>query len=210
MPLSRNRIVIAIVAVVLIAAAGAAYFFLRPATTTAPATAQSDVIPDTGAGKAAPQPKIVVLDLAAVMRVSKVGQDISSQLQSYATQTKANLSGRGQALENEAKQISALPPEQKQQRVAAFQAKQAAFQQEVQGKETQMKTAFAQAQGVIGKALDPILKQITAERGANLVLEKRAVPILEDASIDITAEAIAKLDAKMPSYKVTIPPAGQN
>lgn len=209
MPLSRNRIVIAIVAVVLIAAAGAAYFFLRPAASTAPAT-QPGEIADTGAGKAAPQPKIVVLDLAAVMRVSKVGQDVSSQLQSYANQTKADLSGRGKALEAEAKQISALPPDQKQQRAAAFQSKQAAFQQDVQGKENQMKTAFAQAQGVIGKSLDPILKQITAERGANLVLEKRAVPMLEDASIDITAEAIAKLDAKMPTYKVTIPPAGAN
>jgi Skp family chaperone for outer membrane proteins len=207
MPLSRNRIVIAIVAVVLIAGAGAAYFFLRPAATTAPVT-QSDVIPDTGAGKAAPQPKIVVLDLTAVMRASKVGADVAAQIQAYAAQTKTELSGRGQALESEAKQISALPPEQKQQRAAAFQTKQAAFQQDVQGKENQMKTAFAQAQGVIGKALDPILKQITAERGANLVLEKRAVPMLEDPSIDITADAIAKLDAKMPSYKVTIPPAG--
>jgi Skp family chaperone for outer membrane proteins len=209
MPLSRNRIVVAIVAVVLIAAAGAAYFFLRPAASTAPA-AQPGEIADTGAGKAAPQPKIVVLDLAAVMRVSKVGQDVSSQLQAYANQTKADLSGRGKALEAEAKQISALPPDQKQQRAAAFQSKQAAFQQDVQGKENQMKTAFAQAQGTIGKALDPILKQITAERGANLVLEKRAVPMLEDASIDITAEAIAKLDAKMPSYKVTLPPASAN
>jgi Skp family chaperone for outer membrane proteins len=210
MPLSRNRIVIAIVAVVLIAGAGAAYYFLRPAATTAPVTAQSDVIPDTGAGKAAPQPKIVVLDLTAVMRASKVGADVASQIQAYATQTKTELSGRGQALESEAKQISGLPPEQRQQRAAAFQTKQAAFQQEVQGKENQMKTAFAQAQGVIGKALDPILKEITAERGANLVLEKRAVPMLEDPAIDITAEAIAKLDAKMPSYKVTIPPAGAN
>jgi len=210
MPLSRNRIVIAIVAVVLIAAAGAAYFFLRPAATTAPATAQSDVIPDTGAGKAAPTPKIVVLDLAAVMRASKVGADVSAQLQAYATQTKTELAGRGQALESEAKQISGLPPEQKEQRAAAFRTKQAAFQQEVQGKENQMKTAFAQAQGTIGKALDPILKQITAERGANLVLEKRAVPMLEDPSIDITADAIAKLDAKMPSLKVTMPPAAAN
>ena len=209
MPLSRNRIVIAIAAVVLIAAAGAAYFFLRPAATTAPAT-QSDVIPDTGAGKAAPQPKIVVLDLAAVMRASKVGQDVSAQLQAYAVQTKTALSGRGQALEAEAKQISALPPDQKQQRAAAFEAKQAAFQQDVQGKENQMKTAFAQAQGTIGKALDPILKEITAERGANLVLEKRAVPMLQDPSIDVTAEAIARLDAKMPTYKVTLPPAGAN
>lgn len=209
MPLSRNRIVIAIVAVVLIAAAGAAWFFLRPAATTAPAT-QSDVIADIGAGKAAPQPKIVVLDLAAVMRVSKVGADVSAQLQSYANQTKTELASRGQALESEAKQISGLPPEQKEQRAVAFRTKQAAFQQDVQGKENQMKTAFAQAQGVIGKTLDPILKQITAERGANLVLEKRAVPMLEDASIDITAEAVARLDAKMPSYKVTLPPVSQN
>jgi len=208
MPLSRNRIVIAIVAVVLIAGAGAAWFFLRPAATTAPAT-QSDVIPDTGAGKAAPQPKIVVLDLAAVMRASKVGADVAAQLQTYAAQTKTELAGRGQALESEAKQISDLPADQKAQRAEAFRTKQAAFQQEVQGKENQMKTAFAQAQAEIGKGLDPILKEITAERGANLVLEKRAVPMLNDPSIDITAEAIAKLDAKMPTYKVTIPPAAK-
>ena len=45
-----------------------------------------------------PQPKIVVLDRAAIMRFSKAGQDIAKQFQSYSASAKADIQGHGRAL----------------------------------------------------------------------------------------------------------------
>ena len=46
-----------------------------------------------------PQAKIVVIDRAAIMQFSKVGQDIAKQMQAYATQAKNDLSAQGSAQE---------------------------------------------------------------------------------------------------------------
>src|SRR3982750_377017 len=48
-----------------------------------------------------PQPKIVVLDRAAILQFSKVGQDIARQMQAYANQAKADLQGQGRSLQAE-------------------------------------------------------------------------------------------------------------
>src|SRR5436190_18264990 len=48
-----------------------------------------------------PQAKIVVIDRAAILRFSKVGQDIAKQMLTYANQAKADLSAQGKALQAE-------------------------------------------------------------------------------------------------------------
>jgi Skp family chaperone for outer membrane proteins len=81
-----------------------------------------------------PQPKIVVIDKAAIMQFSKVGQDIAKQMQTYATQAKADLSAQGKALQAEGRnlqqQVAILAPDVKQKRLDAFRAKEEALQGE--------------------------------------------------------------------------------
>ena len=96
-----------------------------------------------------PQPKIVVLDRAAIMQFSKAGQDIAKQMQAYSAQAKADLQGQGRALEAEERslqqQVAILAPDVKAKKIAAFQAKQQALQGQVAKKDEQMRYAFAQA-----------------------------------------------------------------
>src|SRR5438128_976022 len=88
-----------------------------------------------------PQPKIVVLDRAAIMSFSKVGQDIAKQMQAYSNQAKNDLAARGKALQNEGRnlqqQVAILAPDLKAKRLAEFQAREQSLQGEIQRRDEQ-------------------------------------------------------------------------
>src|SRR6266581_6732750 len=96
-----------------------------------------------------PQAKIVVIDRAAIMQFSKVGQDIARQMQTYANQAKNDLSSQGKALQNEGRtlqqQVAILAPDVKQKRLDAFRDREQALQGAAQRKDDQLKAGFAQA-----------------------------------------------------------------
>jgi Skp family chaperone for outer membrane proteins len=161
-----------------------------------------------------PQPKIVVIDRAAIMQFSKVGQDIARQIQAAADQAKADLQGQGKALQADGRalqqQVAILAPDVKAKRLAAFQAREQALQGAAQRKDEQLKAAFAQARAAMETALGPILQQLVKERGANMVLDKQAVVFATASGFDITGEAINRLNQKLPSFKINLnapPPA---
>ncbi len=161
-----------------------------------------------------PQAKIVVLDRAAILQFSKVGQDIAKQMQAYANQAKADLSAQGRSLQNEGRtlqqQVAILAPDLKEKRLEAFRAKEQALQGAAQRKDEQLKAGFAQAQKAVEEALGPILQQLVKERGANLVLDKQAVVFANAAGFDITGDAINRLNQKLPEVMVNLnapPPA---
>jgi outer membrane protein len=153
-----------------------------------------------------PQPKIVVLDRAALMQFSKAGQDIAKQMQVYSAQAKADLQGQGRSLENEERnlqqQVAILAPDVKAKKIAAFTAKQQALQGEVAKKDAQMRYAFALARQQMETKLGPILQGLVKARGANMVLDKQAVVFANVAGFDITGDAINQLNQQMPSLKV--------
>ena len=153
-----------------------------------------------------PQPKIVVLDRAALMQFSKAGQDIAKQMQTYSAQAKADLQGQGRSLESEERnlqqQVAILAPDVKAKKIAAFTAKQQALQAEVGKKDAQMRYAFGLARQQMETKLGPILQGLVKARGANMVLDKQAVVFANVAGFDITGDAINQLNQQMPSLKV--------
>ena len=161
-----------------------------------------------------PQPKIVVIDRAAILQFSKVGQDIAKQMQAAATQAKADLSGQAKSIQAEERtlqqQVAILAPDVKAKRLAAFQAKAQSLQGAAQRKDEQLKSAFAQARQAMEQQLGPILQQLVKERGANIVLDKQAVVFATQNGFDITADAINRLNQKLPAFKINLnapPPA---
>lgn len=165
-----------------------------------------------------PQPKMVVLDRGALMQFSKVGQDIGRQMQVYANQAKADLSAQGKTLQAEGRslqqQVAILAPEVRQKRLEAFRAREQALNAAAGRKDEQLKRAFVLARQAMERTLEPILQQLIKERGANIVLDKQAVVFATDRKFDITVDAIARLNQKMPSFKVDLnaapPPARKN
>lgn len=155
-----------------------------------------------------PGPRVVVIDKVAILQSSKVGQDVAKQVQTLAEQARNDLTAQGRAIQNEGRQlqqqVAILAPDLKQKRIAAFEAKQRSLQGAAQKKDDQIKGGFMRARQAMEQALGPILEEVVKERGANLVLDKQAVVFANNGAFDITREVIARLDQKMPTYKVTL------
>lgn len=199
MALSRNTLLIIAAAVIVIAGGIGAWFLLKsPSGQTAPAPAASS-------GGALPEPRVVVLNLSAVMGATQVGQSVGQQIQVLAEQAKTDLSGEAKQLQTEAQAIAKLPEAERATRAAAFAPRQEAFRRRAQEREAQVRAAFAKAQNEISKQLEPILRQVTTAHGANMVLDRRATAGLADPSLDITEEVVKQLNTKMPAYTVTLP-----
>lgn len=156
-----------------------------------------------------PNPKILVIDRAAILRGSVVGQNIMKQVQSLTAAAEKMLKGQDAALRQEGatlqQQIAILSPSVKAAKIKAFQAKQAALQQNVQTQQGLIQGGVLKARQQVEQALGPILQAIMTERGANLLLDRNAV-VLGTVDVDITGVAIARLNQKLPAVKVVLTP----
>jgi len=156
-----------------------------------------------------PNPKILVIDRAAILRGSVVGQNIMKQVQSLTAAAEKMLKGQDGALRQEGaalqQQLAILSPSVKAAKIKAFQAKQAALQQNVQTQQGLIQGGVLKARQEVERALGPILQAIMTERGANLLLDRNAV-VLGTVDVDVTGVAIARLNQKLPAVKVVLTP----
>jgi len=163
--------------------------------------------------------RILLIDRQAILRFSKVGQDVAHQIEGYGNQAKADIAGQQKALQAEAQQlqqqIAILAADAKAQKVKAFEAKQAGLQAAAQKKEQAIQGGFLAAQQTIAKTLEPILQALMQQRGANMILDKNALVYASPQAVqafDITQPAIEQLNQKLPALKVSLaapPAAGQ-
>jgi outer membrane protein len=182
-----------LIAIALLAAAGAPAFAANP-----PPPPQ-------------PQQKLLLIDRQAILRLSKVGQDVAKQVQGYADQAKADIAGQQKALQAEAQQlqqqVAILAADAKAKKVQAFEAKQAGMQAAAQRREEAIQGGFLKAQQTIAQTLEPILQGLMQQRGATLILDKNAIVYASPDAVrafDITQQAIDQLNQKLPSLKVTL------
>jgi outer membrane protein len=159
----------------------------------------------------APQQRILLIDRQALLRASKVGQDVARQVEAYGNQAKGEIAGQQRALQAEAQQlqqqIAILAADAKAKKIQAFEAKQAGMQAAAQKKEQAIQGGFLAAQQTIGKTLEPILQQLMQQRGGNLILDKSALVYASlDAvkAFDITQPAVELLNQRLPALKVTL------
>lgn len=155
----------------------------------------------------APAPKILVINRAAILANSKVGQDIVRQVQGYTASAENEFKNEGEGLRKDQtalqQQIAILAPDVKAKKIKDFQGRAAAFQQKVQMRQAQIQYGVFKARQQVEQALGPILQQLMTERGANLLLDRQAV-VLGTVDVDITQAAIQRLDQKMPTTKVQL------
>ena len=156
-----------------------------------------------------PPPKIVVIDRSAVMRASKVGQDIVRQINAYTDQAEKDLRGQGVALQRDGaafqQQAAILSAELKNRKLKELEARRAGLQAQAQKKQSLIQGGFIKARQQVEQALGPILQGIMAERGANLMLDRNSV-VLGTVDVDITGLAVQRLNQKMPTLKVELAP----
>lgn len=172
------------------------------AATTTVALAQAKPPAPAGAGL-----RILVLNRDAILQGSKVGQDIIRQVNQYTQQARVQFQGQEQALQNEGRalqqQVAILSPAAKKQKIAAFEAKERALQQQVQVRQNQIQGGVFKARQQVEQALGPILQGIMQERGAALLLDRQIV-LLSTVDVDITGIAIQRLNQRLGTVKVNL------
>ncbi len=183
-----------------------------PLSWAAPAAAQAQ---NNKPAQAQPMttPKILVVNREAILRFSKVGQDIVRQVNDYTKAAEKEFKGQGDSLRKQGEslqqQIAILAPDVKAKRIADFEGKQRALQSKVQQRQELIQGGVIKAREQVEKALGPIIQGIMQERGGNILLDRSAV-VFATGDIDITRLAVQRLDQKMTKVKVelTAPPAG--
>ncbi|HVZ68587.1 MAG TPA: OmpH family outer membrane protein [Rhizomicrobium sp.] len=154
-----------------------------------------------------PVPKILVINREAILRLSKVGQDIVRQVNNYTQAAEKEFKGQGEQLRKDGaalqQQLAILAPDVKAKKIADFQNRERALQAKVETRQQQIQGGVLQARQQIETALGPIVQGIMQERGATLLLDRGAV-VWGTGDIDITRTAIQRLDQKMTTVKVNL------
>ncbi len=198
MALSRNTLLIIAAAVIVVAGGIGAWFLLK-----SPSEQTATTAPVSASTASCPNRRIVILNLAAVMGASQVGQSVGQQIRPWPSRPRASCRAKPSSAKRSRGHLQAArertapraPPPSSRVRTLPWTRPAARGPG----------AAFAKAQNEISKVLEPILRQVTTAHSANLVLDRRATAGLADTSLDVTAEVVAQLNAKMPSYTVTLP-----
>jgi outer membrane protein len=148
---------------------------------------------------------MATVDMQQVMSDAKAAKSAKTQLeakqkafQASVNQTEVQLQKGDQDL---AKQRSVLSAEAFKGKLEAFRKQAAAAQKDVQSKRLKLRRAFEMAIVTIQKEVTSIIAQVAAEKQYDIVIPS-AQTLYHKPDLDITAEVLSRLDAKLPSMTV--------
>lgn len=165
-------------------------------------------VPARGDDELAPQPVIIVVDYLQVVRDAAATQSIQAAIDTVRAAYQEEFG----ALEQELREIeqrlteerATLEPEELMARRTEFEERVTEAQREARNRRLLLERAQGHAMEQVQNALLDVIAEIANERGANLVLGKSQI-VLVDSTLDVTAEALRRLDERLPSVDVTIP-----
>jgi len=168
---------------------------------SAPAVAQS-----------VPAATIAVVDLEKVTAQCTACKSANTALTSQVNALRARQTALAAPLEAERTSIQAAvtalngkaPDAALQARITAFQTKGQQASQEISRQEQQVQRNQAYIQQQIAAKLGPIYQQVMQRRGANVMLEIGST-LASGASIDVSNDVLAALNATLTSVQTTAP-----
>lgn len=161
-----------------------------------------------GTAKPVLAPVILIVDLQQMLQDSKAAKAVQSVLnQQYGTYSKG-VAQREDELRKQREELerqrTVLAPETFNMRATELQQRYDALGKEVQGRRQALQQSLNESMNKVKTAALEVVADIVKERKANLVIEKQAM-VFEAEDLDITAEAIKRLDQKLPSVPVNLP-----
>jgi len=156
-----------------------------------------------------PTPTIAVVDMAQIQEQASVMKNIRDQMQKEETSLRADLTKRESDLR-------AADQDLQQQRTLlsadAFNERRRNFEQQVSesqrfmaARKRQLDAAFADGMHQVDLAMNEVLKDIARERGLNLILPRQGA-MLADKGLDITDDVKRRLDSRIKSVAIKLPP----
>jgi Skp family chaperone for outer membrane proteins len=161
--------------------------------------------------KPQPQPKamlaVAVIDVQRIIRESLATKSMRPQLKklqsSYAKEFKRQEQELRKANQDLIGQRVILSPEAYTERRRELRERASAVQRSVQKKKRIIDRAIGKTMGKLNRELHLITIEIAKERSISLVFIKSAV-FLNTKRHDITAEALQRLNKRLPSISVTV------
>jgi Skp family chaperone for outer membrane proteins len=148
-----------------------------------------------------------VIDRQFILQRSSAGQEMLAQAQGLSKTAETQFKAEENQLATEAgqlqQQLAIMAPDVRDQKEKDFTTKQQAFQARVAQRQAEIQAGFNKAARQVEIALEPILKSLMTERGANMVFDRSSV-ILSTVDVDVTPVAVQRLDKALPHVKVEL------
>ncbi len=148
------------------------------------------------------------MDIEKIFSNSKAGQSLIGQIKTRAEALQATRDKAQKELEGDAKKIdeqkTLLAQEALRAKADDLRLKEIAKNQELQQELRKLEASQLTARNEILKALQPILKDVMAEKKASMIMEKRAV-LISSPDIDVTDIVVKRLDGVLTSVTLKDP-----
>jgi Skp family chaperone for outer membrane proteins len=157
-----------------------------------------------------PAPVILIVDLQQILQDAKAAKGVQAIInQEYSAYTKEVAQQEDELQKSRTeleRQRTVLAPDAFNTRARDLQQRYDTLGQVVQGRRQALQQSLNEAMVTVKNAALEVIADVVKERRANLVIEKQAV-VFEAEGMDVTPDAIARLDKKLDSVPVNLPKA---
>jgi outer membrane protein len=155
-----------------------------------------------------PAPVIVMVDMQQLVYNSTAGKGVQGQMdkqrQAFSKEVAQQEDELQKARAELERQRATLAPDQFEAKGRQFQQRLQELDRSVQAKQKAWQAVYSEAMNKIEESALQVVAEIAAEHQANLVIQKAAVIFGKDG-FDITADAMQRLDQRLPSITVNSP-----
>ena len=159
-------------------------------------------------GEPMPAAVIAVIDYQRIERESIAAQAIMEQVNQYRAVYQADITSREDALRVEREELdrqqTILSPESFNERRRAFEAKYQELQRQVMDRTRILDRALASARDEILQTVLIITRDISEDRGFNIVLGKSQSFFFSN-TLNITDAVLSELDRRLPVVSASVP-----
>lgn len=155
---------------------------------------------------------IAVIDNQRISRDAAAFKAARQQVDQYRSTYQAEFSREDERLRQEQQELerqrTLLAPEAFETRRREFETKVAAYQRRLQERTRALDQYINNTRNEVLKALSAVIQEMATERGYTIVLDKALTAYSVDA-LNITDEALRRLDRRLPVARVPAPGATQ-
>jgi Skp family chaperone for outer membrane proteins len=155
-----------------------------------------------------PAPVIVMVDMQQLVYNSKAGKGVQGQVEKQRQVFSKEVAQQEDELQKARaeleRQRTVLSPDQFEAKGRQFQQRLQELDRSVQAKQKAWQAVYSEAMNKVEESALQVVAEIAAEHQANLVIQKAAVIFGKDG-FDITADAMQRLDQRLPAVTVNQP-----
>lgn len=155
-----------------------------------------------------PAPVIVMVDMQQLVFNSTAGKGVQGQMdkqrQAFSKEVAQQEDELQKARTELERQRASLPPDQFETKGRQFQQRLQELDRSVQAKQKAWQAVYSEAMNKVQESALQVVAEIAAEHQANLVIQKAAVIFGKDG-FDITADAMQRLDQRLPAVTINQP-----